>query len=105
VDTGTLELAFAKDLETKPKSFISQVKDFWKETDGGAIPVAAAAAALGVSRQRVAELIKKELLEEGSGLRAKRFNKTVLVYISDIEKRLDMPKNKGGYQQHKARQE
>ena len=102
MDTGTLELAFAKDLETKPKSFISQVKDFWKETDGGAIPVSAAAAALGVSRQRVAELIKKELLEEGAGLRAKKFNNTVLVYISDIEKRLDDPKKKGGYRTHKA---
>ena len=85
MDTGTLELAFAKDLEKKPKSFIAQVKEFFTETDGGAIPVSAAAVALGVSRQRVAELIKKELEEEGSGLRAKKFNKTVLVYISDIE--------------------
>ena len=93
---GTLDLPFAKQLETKPKSFISQVKEFMQETDGGAIPVSAAAVALGVSRQRVDELIRKELEVEGSGLRAKKFNKTVLVFINDIEKRLDMPKNKGG---------
>ena len=93
---GTLDLPFANQLQTKPKSFISQVKEFMQETDGGAIPVSAAAVALGVSKQRIHELIGKELKSEGSGLRAKKFNKTVLVYISDIEKRLDMPKSKGG---------
>ena len=59
-------------------------------------PVSAAAVALGVSHQRVHELIKKEIEAEGSGLRAKKFNKTILVFITDIEKRLDMPKSKGG---------
>lgn len=93
---GTLDLPFAQQLESKPKSFISQVKEFMKETDGGAIPVSAAAVALGVSHQRIHDLIKKELDNEGTGLRAKKFNKTVLVFITDIEKRLDMPKNKGG---------
>ena len=93
---GTLDLPFAQQLESKPKSFISQVKEFMKETDGGAIPVSAAAVALGVSHQRVHELIKKEIEVEGSGLRAKKFNKTILVFITDIEKRLDMPKSKGG---------
>tara|TARA_B100000686_G_C16280449_1_gene708545 strand:- start:203 stop:517 length:315 start_codon:yes stop_codon:yes gene_type:complete len=93
---GTLDLPFAQQLESKPKSFISQVKEFMKETDGGAIPVSAAAVALGVSHQRVHELIKKEIEAEGSGLRAKKFNKTILVFITDIEKRLDMPKSKGG---------
>ena len=73
-----------------------QAVEKMKETDGGAIPVSAAAVALGVSHQRVHELIKKEIEAEGSGLRAKKFNKTILVFITDIEKRLDMPKSKGG---------
>ena len=90
----TLELGLK--VEEKPLSFIQQVKGFWKETDGGAVPVSLAAKLCGISTQRVHQLIKKELEQSGTGLRAKRFNDTVLVYVKDIEAYWDRPKNKGG---------
>ena len=90
----TLELGLK--VEEKPLSFIQQVKGFWKETDGGAVPVSLAAKLCGISTQRVHQLIKKELEKSGSGLRAKRFNDTVLVYVKDIEAYWDRPKDKGG---------
>ena len=96
----TLELGLK--VEEKPLSFIQQVKGFWKETDGGAVPVSLAAKLCGISTQRVHQLIKKELEQSGTGLRAKRFNDTVLVYVKDIEAYWDRPKDKGGFHSHKA---
>lgn len=96
----TLELPL--DVEEKPLSFIQQVKGFWKDTDGGAVPVSMAAKLTGLSSQRVHQLIEKEVKHPGTGLRAKKWHKTVLVYIKDIEAYWDRPKNKGGYHQHMA---
>jgi len=84
-------------VEEKPLSFIQQVKGFWNDTDGGAVPVSLAAKLCGISKQRVHQLIEKELKKEGTGLRAKRWNNTILVYIKDIEAYWDRPKDKGGY--------
>jgi len=67
-------------VERKPKeSLLAQIKRFNEETDGGAIPPALAAIGLGVSRQRVAELIKR------GKLRAWSFNGKPLVSVKDID--------------------
>jgi len=96
----TLELPL--DVEEKPLSFIQEVKGFWNDTDGGAVPVSLAAAMTGLTKQRVHQLIAQEVESAGTGLRAKKWNKTILVYIKDIEAYWDRPKNKGGYHQHEA---
>ena len=103
MDGETLELPL--NVEEKPLSFIQQVKGFWKDTDGGAVPVSMAMKLTGLSKTRVHQLIEKEEQEPGTGLRAKRWNKTILVYIKDIEAYWDRPKNKGGYHQHKPKEE
>ena len=92
-------------VEEKPLTFIQQVKGFWKATDGGAVPVSLAAKMCGISRQRVHQLIAKELEQEGTGLRAAKWNNTILVYIKDIEAYWDRPKDKGGFHAHKTQQE
>lgn len=102
MDGETLELPL--NVEAKPKTFLQQVKGFWKDTDGGAVPVSMAAKLTGLSTQRVHQLIEKELKEAGTGLRAKKWEKTILVYIKDIEAYWDRPKNKGGYHQHKDKE-
>ena len=92
-------------VEEKPLGFIASVKAFWKATDGGAVPVSLAAKMCGISRQRVHQLIKKELDQEGTGLRACKFNDKILVYVKDIEAYWDRPKDIGGYHAHKAQKE
>ena len=92
-------------VEEKPLGFIESVKAFWKGTDGGAVPVALAATMCGISRERVYQLIKKEIEREGTGLRACKWNNKVLVYVKDIEAYWDRPKDKGGYHAHKERRE
>jgi hypothetical protein len=61
------------------ESLLSQIKRFQEITDGGAIPPYMAAIGLGVSRQRVHDLIKK------GKLRAWSFNGKPLVSIKDID--------------------
>ena len=94
MDAETLELPL--NVEEKPLSFLQQVKAFWNDTDGGAVPVSMATKLTGLSKQRVHQLIAQEVKNPGTGLRAKRWQNTILVYIKDIEDYWDRPKNKGG---------
>ena len=79
-------------VERKPKeSLLAQIKRFQEETDGGAIPPALAAVGLGVSRQRVAELINK------GKLRAWSFNGKPLVSVKDIDAYDESRKKEANY--------
>ena len=79
-------------VERKPKEgLLAQIKRFQEETDGGAIPPALAAVGLGVSRQRVAELINK------GKLRAWSFNGKPLVSVKDIDAYDESRKKEANY--------
>ena len=88
----SLEFSFLADTPQRKtrEGLISQVKRFWKETDGGAIPVALAAKILKCSPQGIYKYIKN------GKLRGHRFNQTILVSVQDVERLLDEPKSKGG---------
>ena len=86
------EFGFTAELPRKKSKtgLIAQIKEFWKTTDGGAIPVALASKILKCSDVTIYRYI------ENGKLNGYKFNKTVLVSINDVEKLLDAPKNKGG---------
>lgn len=88
----TQEFGFTSELPRKESKtgLIAQIKEFWKETDGGAIPVPLAQKILKCSDVTIYRYIKS------GKLHGYKFNKTVLVSINDVEKLLDEPKNKGG---------
>ena len=88
----SMEFSFLADTPQRKtrEGLISQVKRFWKETDGGAIPVALAAKILKCSPQGIYKYIKN------GKLRGHRFNNTVLVSVQDVEALLDEPKSVGG---------
>ena len=73
----------------KKRGFIQQLRDYFEQTQGGAIPAAVAKTLLGVSRQRIHELIEREKNFPGTGLRAYRFDcapGTVLVNAEDVDR-------------------
>ena len=75
----SMEFGFLADTPQRKtkEGLISQVKRFWKETDGGAIPVALAAKILKCSPQGIYKYIKN------GKIRGHRFNNTVcLLYTS-----------------------
>lgn len=75
--------------EPKKRGFITQVKDFFKVTEGGAIPQPLACKILGISRQRMHQLIKKEELHPGTGIKAYKFAaapNVVLVSLEDVDR-------------------
>ena len=89
---STQEFAFTSELPQKKTrvGLLGQIRDFWQETDGGAIPVSLARKILKCSDVTIYRYI------ENKKLHGYKFNKTVLVSIKDVEKLLDEPKNKGG---------
>ncbi len=87
-----MEFSFLADTPQRKtrEGLIAQVKRFWKETDGGAIPVALACKILKCSNQTIYKYIKN------GKLRGHRFNQTILVSVQDVERLLDEPKSLGG---------
>ncbi len=87
-----MEFGFLADTPQRKTNagLIAQVKRFWKETDGGAIPVALAAKILKCSPQGIYKYIKN------GKIRGHRFNNTVLVSVQDVERLLDQPRDVGG---------
>ena len=87
-----MEFGFTAELPQRKtkEGLISQVKRFWKETDGGAIPVALAAKILKCSPQGIYKYIKN------GKIRGHRFNNTVLVSVQDVKRLLDEPRDVGG---------
>ena len=86
------------DVEERKPGFLKQVKGFFKETDGGAVPVSIASGALGYSKGHIHRLMAREREEPGTGLRAWKFGSTILVCAKDIERMGDEEKVKRGYQ-------
>ena len=73
------------------ESLLAQIKRFNEETDGGAVPPYMAAIGLGVSRQRVHDLISK------GKLRAWSFNGKPLVSVKDIDAYDEARKKEANY--------
>lgn len=92
----TQEMEFMTDVEERRPGFLKQVKAFFKETDGGAVPISVAKAVLGYSQATIYRLIEKEREEPGTGLRAWKFNKTLLICAKDIDRIADAPRPKMG---------
>lgn len=92
-DTATLPFynKLQKVERAPSESLLQQIRRFNKETDGGAIPPALAAIGLGVSRQRVHELIDK------GKLRAWSFNGKPLVSVKDIDAYDEARKKEANY--------
>ena len=86
------EFDFVSSLPQKKtrKGLIAQVREFWKETEGGAIPIPLASKMI----KRDPETIRR-WVEKGK-LRAFRYGKQVLVNIDDLEALLDEPTDVGG---------
>lgn len=91
-DTFPAEFAFTSELPQRKtkETFIQGVKRFFRETDGGAIPVSLACKILKCDSSTLYRWIEK------GKIRGHKFNKTVLVSINDVEAMLDMPRDKGG---------
>ena len=90
--TDVAEFSFLSDMpQTKTrKTLVNQVKEFFDETDGGAIPVMLATKILKVNQSTIRKYIAK------GKLRGFKFNETVLVSVKDVEDVLDDPRDKGG---------
>ena len=86
------EFDFVSSLPQKKtrKGLIAQVREFWKETEGGAIPIPLASKMVQRNPQTIHNWIKK------GKLRAFRYGKQVLVNIDDLEALLDEPTDVGG---------
>ena len=93
---ATTEMGFMADVEERPKGFFRQVKDFMRQTDGGAVPTSVAKAVLGISQATLYRLIEQEKECPGTGLRAWKFNNTVLICAKDIDRLADQPKRPPG---------
>lgn len=76
-------------VETR-RSLLQQIKDFWKETDGGAIPIPLAAKMLNKDPKTITRWVDK------GKVRAFKAGKQILVQIDDLEKMLDEPRDVGG---------
>ena len=81
-----------KEQRTKDESLTDGVKRFMKETEGGAVPRWFAQCCLGISRQRVSQLVK-----DGT-LRAFKVNDRILISTTDIDKYDETRKKQSGYQ-------
>ena len=92
VMSEVLEFGFTSDMpQRKTKvGLIGQIKQFWSDTDGGAIPVPLASKILNVTPETIVNWVNK------GKLRGHRFNKTLLVSVNDVEALLDAPKDLGG---------
>jgi len=86
------EFDFVSSLPQKKtrKGLIAQVREFWKETDGGAIPIPLASKMIKRDPETIRRWVQK------GKLRAFKYGKQVLVNIDDLEALLDEPKDVGG---------
>ena len=66
--------------------FLDEVKEFFNETDGGAVPVGSAAAALGIETRRLYHLIDYDLIQSVEFITPNCKRPTVLVPLKEIER-------------------
>ena len=86
------EFDFVNSLPQKKtrKGLIAQVRAFWDETDGGAIPIPLASKMVKRDPETIRRWVNK------GKLRAFKYGKQVLVQIDDLERLLDEPTDVGG---------
>ena len=86
------EFDFVNSLPQKKtrKGLIAQVRQFWADTDGGAIPIPLAAKMVNRDPMTIRRWVEK------GKLRAFKYGKQVLVQIDDLERLLDEPVDVGG---------
>ena len=84
----TLEFGFTSQFprEKTKLGFLDEVKEFFNETDGGAVPVGSAAAALGIETRRLYHLIDYDLVQSVEFLTPNCKRPTVLVPLKEIER-------------------
>lgn len=92
MDTLTPEFSFTSELPQRKTrlGLIAQVRKFWEETEGGAIPIPLASKMVRRNPETIRAWVKK------GKLKAFRTGSTVLVSINDLERLLDEPVDKGG---------
>jgi len=88
----TPEFTFAAELPQRKTrtGFFSQIKDFFSETGGGAIPIALASKMVKRDPETIRRWVKK------GKIRGFRSGSTVLVNIHDLEMCLDEKPDVGG---------
>ena len=98
--TTTQEFGFASEFprEKTKLGFLDEVKEFFKETNGGAVPIGSAAAALGIEKRRLYHLIDYDLVHSVEFVTPNCKRPTVLVPLKEIERlhRDGIPKPKMG---------
>ena len=72
--------------EKKLNKFLDEVKEFFKETDGGAVPIGSAAAALGIQKRRLYDLIDMDLVNSVQFTNPDSKHPTILVPLKEIDR-------------------
>jgi len=100
VSVTTQEFGFTSEFprERTQLKFLDEVKEFFKETDGGAVPIGSAASALGIEKRRLYDLINYDLVRSVEFLTPNCKRPTVLVPLTEIDRlhREGIPKPKMG---------
>jgi hypothetical protein len=86
--TTTQEFGFTSEFprEKTKLGFLDEVKEFFKETNGGAVPIGSAAAALGIEKRRLYHLIDYDLVHSVEFVTPNCKRPTVLVPLKEIER-------------------
>ena len=96
----TKEFSFTSEFprQKTKASFLDEVRDFFKETDGGAVPIGSAAAALGIPKRRLYTLITMDLVNSVQFVNPDASQPTILVPLKEIDRlhREGIPKPKMG---------
>ena len=84
----TQEFGFTSEFprEKTKLGFLDEVKEFFNETEGGAVPIGSAAAALGIQKRRLYDLIDMDLVNSVEFVTPNCKRPTVLVPLKEIER-------------------
>ena len=79
-------------------TFLDEVRDFFKNTDGGAVPIGSAASALGISKTKMYDLYRLGHVDAIEFATPESKYKTILVPLKEIDRihRDGIPKAKQG---------
>ena len=97
---ATTEFGFVNEfprVKTK-EGFLSEVREFFKETKGGAVPIGSAAAALGIQKRRMYRFVERGVVESVEFTTPGAKQPTILVPIQEIDRlhREGVPPAKSG---------
>ena len=84
--------------EKTKAGFLDEVREFFKETDGGAVPIGSAATALGIKKRRLYDLIAMDLVNSVEFTNPDAKQPTILVPLKEIDRlhKEGIPKAKMG---------